>query len=56
MYHNIPGARKAYLFEMLCMLKPSGTFVIQDIFSKSKRCDMQVLARRLKEMGYHKLD
>ena len=55
-YHNIPGERQQYLLETLRTLKKGGTFAIHDIFSKSKYGDMQAFVRRLRDMGYQKVE
>ena len=55
-YHNIPGDRQTYLLETLRLLKKGGTFALHDIFSKSKYGDMQAFVKRLKDMGYEKVE
>jgi len=56
-YHNIPSKdRQAILLETLRTLKKGGTFAIHDIFSAGKYGDMHVFVRKLKEMGYEKVD
>ena len=55
-YHNIPGDRQTYLLETLRVLKKGGTFALHDIFSKSKYGDMQAFVKKLKEMGYEKVE
>ena len=55
-YHNIPGKRQQYLLETLRTLKKGGTFALHDIFSRSKYGDMQAFVKKLKEMGYEKVD
>ena len=55
-YHNIPGERQQYLLETLRTLKKGGTFAIHDIFSQSKYGDMQAFVRRLRDMGYQKVE
>ena len=55
-YHNIPGDRQSYLLETLRTLKKGGTFAIHDIFSKSKYGDMQAFVKKLKDMGYEKVE
>ena len=56
-YHNIPSKdRQAILLETLRTLKKGGTFAIHDIFSEAKYGDMQAFAKKLKEMGYEKVD
>lgn len=55
-YHNIPGDRQQYLLETLRTLKKGGTFALHDIFSKSKYGDMQAFVKKLRDMGYEKVD
>jgi len=55
-YHNIPGDRQAYLMETLRTLKKGGTFALHDIFSKSKYGDMQAFVRKLRDMGYQRVE
>ena len=55
-YHNIPGDRQAYLLETLRVLKKGGTFAIHDIFSKAKYDDIDIFVRKLKDMGYEKVE
>ena len=56
-YHNIPSKdRQAILLETLRTLKKGGTFAIHDIFSEAKYGDMQAFIKKLKEMGYEKVD
>ncbi len=55
-YHNIPGDRQAYLLETLRTLKKGGTFALHDIFSKSRYGDMQAFVRKLKDMGYERVE
>ena len=55
-YHNIPGNRQAYLLETLRTLKKGGTFAIHDIMSRSKYGDMQAFVRKLREMGFEKVE
>lgn len=55
-YHNIPGDRQQYLLETLRTLKKGGTFALHDIFSKSKYGDMQALVKKLRDMGYEKVE
>lgn len=55
-YHNIPGDRQTYLLETLRTLKKGGTFALHDIFSKSKYGDMQAFVRKLKDMGYERVE
>ncbi len=55
-YHNIPGDRQQYLLETLRTLKTGGTFALHDIFSKSKYGDMQAFVKKLKDMGYSRVE
>ena len=55
-YHNIPGDRQAYLLETLRTLKKGGTFAIHDIMSRTKYGDMQAFVKKLKDMGYQKVE
>ena len=55
-YHNIPGERQRYLLETLRTLKKGGVFALHDIFSRSKYGDMQSFVKKLKEMGYEKVE
>ena len=55
-YHNIFGDRQAYLLETLRVLKKGGRFAIHDIFSKVKYGDMRAFVRKLKDMGFEKVE
>ena len=55
-YHNIPGDRQQYLLETLRTLKKGGTFALHDIFSRSKYGDMQAFVKKLRDMGYEKVE
>ncbi len=55
-YHNIPGDRQAYLLETLRTLKKGGTFAIHDIMSRTKYGDMQAFMKKLRDMGYEKVE
>ena len=55
-YHNIPGDRQKYLLETLRTLKKGGTFALHDIFSKSKYGDMQTFVKKLRDMGYQRVE
>lgn len=56
-YHNIPVKdRQAILMETLRVLKKGGVFALHDIFSQAKYGDMQAFVRKLKEMGYKKVE
>ena len=55
-YHNIPGDRQAYLLETLRTLKKGGTFAIHDIMSRTKYGDMQAFVKKLRDMGYERVE
>ena len=55
-YHNIPGDRQALLLESLRLLKKGGVFAIHDIFSRQKYGDMRAFVKKLKEMGYKRVE
>ncbi|MBR6408610.1 MAG: class I SAM-dependent methyltransferase, partial [Clostridia bacterium] len=56
-YHNIPtNDRQAILLETLRVLKKGGVFALHDIFSKSKYGDMPSFVKKLKDMGYEKVE
>ena len=56
-YHNIPGKNKQeLLLETLRVLKKGGTFAIHDLMSKKRYGDMDVFCRKLREMGYEKVE
>lgn len=56
-YHNIAGKNKqALLLETLRVLKKGGTFAIHDLMSKKRYGDMDAFCRKLKEMGYEKVE
>ena len=56
-YHNIPSYdRQEILMETLRVLKKGGTFAIHDIFTKGKYGDMQAFVKKLKDMGYEKVE
>lgn len=56
-YHNIPSKdRQAILLETLRTLKKGGTFAIHDIFSAGKYGDMNSFTKKLKDMGYEKVE
>lgn len=56
-YHNIPSDdRQAILLETLRTLKKGGTFALHDIFSAGKYGDMQAFTKKLKDMGYEKVE
>jgi ubiquinone/menaquinone biosynthesis C-methylase UbiE len=55
-YHNIPGDRQAYLLETFRTLKKGGSFAIHDIMSRSKYGDMQAFVKKLRDMGFEKVE
>ncbi len=56
-YHNIPSRnRQEILLETLKVLKKGGTFAIHDIFSKGKYGNMETFVKKLKDMGYEKVE
>ena len=56
-YHNIPSSnRQAIILETLRVLKKGGTFAIHDEFTKNKYGDTSVLVKKLKDMGYEKVE
>lgn len=56
-YHNIVGANKQeLLLETLRVLKKGGTFAIHDLMSRSRYGDMEAFAKRLRQMGYKRVD
>ena len=55
-YHNIPGDRQSYLLETLRTLKKDGTVALHDIFSASRYGDMQAFVRKLRDMGYQRVE
>ena len=56
-YHNIAGQNKQdLLLETLRVLKKGGTFAIHDIMSAPRYGDMDVFVKRLKDMGYEKVE
>lgn len=56
-YHNIPSRdRQEIILETLRVLKKGGTFAIHDIFSKGKYGDMEKLLKKLRDMGYEKVE
>ena len=48
--------QKLQRLETLRTLKKGGTFALHDIFSKSKYGDMQAFVKRLRDMGYEKVE
>ncbi len=56
-YHNIPSKdRQAIVLETLRTLKKGGQFALHDIFSFSKYGDMDAFVKKLKDMGYEKVE
>ena len=56
-YHNIVGKNKQeLLMETLRVLKKGGTFAIHDLMSKGRYGDMEAFCRKLKDMGYEKVE
>lgn len=55
-YHNIPGDKQAYVLETLRTLKKGGTFAIHDIMSRARYGDVQAFVKKLKDMGYEKVE
>lgn len=55
-YHNIPGDKQKWLLETLRVLKKGGSFAIHDLMSKNKYGDMQAFMKKLREMGYEKVE
>ena len=44
------------MLETLRTLKKGGTFVIHDIMSKTKYGDIQAFVKKLRDMGYEKVE
>ena len=56
-YHNIPSKdRQSILLETFRVLKKGGTFAIHDLFTKQKYGAMQEFCKKLKEMGFEKVE
>jgi len=55
-YHNIPGDKQAYLLETLRTLKKGGVFAIHDIMAPFRYGDMQAFVKKLRDMGYQKVE
>lgn len=56
-YHNIPSRnRQEIILETLRVLKKGGTFAIHDEFSRTKYGDTDLLVKKLKDMGYEKVE
>ncbi len=56
-YHNITGADKQkLLLETLRVLKKGGTFAIHDLMSERRYGDMHSFVKKLKDMGYERVE
>jgi arsenite methyltransferase len=56
-YHNITGADKQkLLLETLRVLKKGGTFALHDLMSERRYGDMQAFVKKLKDMGYERVE
>ena len=56
-YHNIPSTdRQKIVLETLRVLKKGGVFAIHDEFGFNKYGDINKLVKRLKDMGYEKVE
>lgn len=56
-YHNIVGKNKQQLLlETLRVLKKGGTFAIHDLMSQSRYGDMEAFCRKLRDMGYKRVE
>ena len=56
-YHNIVGKDKqALLLETLRVLKKGGVFAIHDLMSPRRYGDMQAFVKKLKDMGYERVE
>ena len=56
-YHNITGADKQkLLLETLRVLKKGGTFAIHDLMSQRRYGDMRSFVKKLKDMGYERVE
>lgn len=56
-YHNILGHdRKELLLERLRVLKKGGCFAIHCLMTPRRYGDMQVYVKKLREMGYERVD
>ena len=56
-YHNITGADKqTLLLETLRVLKKGGCFAIHDLMSQRRYGDMQAFVKKLKDMGYERVE
>ncbi len=56
-YHNITGADKQQLLlEKLRVLKKGGAFAIHDLMSQRRYGDMQSFVKKLRDMGYERVE
>ena len=56
-YHNITGADKQeLLLETLRVLKKGGCFAIHDLMSQRRYGDMQAFVKKLRDMGYERVE
>ena len=56
-YHNISSRdRQSLILETMRVLKKGGTFAIHDEFTKSKYGDTSLLVKKLKDLGYEKVE
>ena len=56
-YHNISGAdNQQLLLETLRVLRKGGTFAIHDLMSPRRYGDMQAFVKKLKDMGYARVE
>ena len=56
-YHNIFSRdRQEIILETLRVLKKGGTFAIHDIFTKERYGDMDIFIKKLKDMGYERVE
>ena len=56
-YHNITGADKQQLLlETFRVLKKGGTFAIHDLMSPRRYGDMRAFVKKLKDMGYERIE
>ena len=56
-YHNIPSRdRQAIILETMRVLKKGGVFAIHDEFTRSKYGDTNLLVKKLKDLGYEKVE
>ncbi len=55
-YHNISVNKQGLLLETFRVLKKGGSFAIHDIMSKARYGDMEDFVRKLKAIGYEKVE